>query len=225
MAGNKHGAPDLHTGDNPKVRHEPSDVNVRAITRFGVAFVLVGIAICFLIWFVFDVFRRREQASKTPLPAQRPLNVDARQLPPEPRLQPSPITDLNRMLAAEEEILNGYAWIDRQRGLVRIPIARAMDLVVREGLPVRADGPPAPASTATVPKESGLGPIVHQAGGPLSPNRQFPPDQPLEIRGNGSPRDGRAAAGPPTPPERSLADTGPAPAAETPAPGGHEQKK
>jgi hypothetical protein len=47
--------------------------------------------------------------------------------------------------------------VDQQKGVVRIPIAKAMDMVVAKGLPVRAAAPPA-AEGVSVPTESGLGP-------------------------------------------------------------------
>jgi hypothetical protein len=207
MAGNRQ-PPDLERIHNPGAGHERSDVNVRLLSRLGIIFVLGGIATLFLIWFVFDAFLGREQV-KGPPPSPG-LDVDARRLPPEPRLQAAPILDLARMRAAEEQIMNGYGWLDRSGGVVRIPVARAMDLIARENLPARNPAGPQATSNATVPTESGLGPIMTQVGGPLSPNRAFPPDQPLEIRGTGNPRDGRQAGGPPTPPELSLANTAPA---------------
>jgi hypothetical protein len=51
--------------------------------------------------------------------------------------------------------------------VVRIPIARAMDLLVQRGLPVRAEAPRS-ASNASVPTEAGLGPKMQPPGGPLS---------------------------------------------------------
>jgi hypothetical protein len=193
---------DLHELENPNVRHEQSDVNVYAVTKFGIALVLLIIGALFLLFFLFDFFEKRE-AAKGP-PPSRGVNVDARRLPPEPRLQSAPVEDLNQMRAAEEHILNSYAWIDPDRGLVRIPIGRAMDLVANEGLPARQQAGPTVTDNATVPTESGLGPVMTQAGGPLSPNRTFPPEQPLVIRGDGSPADGRQAGGDPTPPQYSL---------------------
>lgn len=47
------------------------------------------------------------------------------------RLQASPDADLARMRAISKEGLNGYGWIDREAGIVRIPIERAMDLYVQ----------------------------------------------------------------------------------------------
>jgi hypothetical protein len=58
--------------------------------------------------------------------------------PPEPRLQPNPIDqitpaeELEILRAQEEVILNAYDWVDREAGIVRIPIEEAMKLVVEE---------------------------------------------------------------------------------------------
>lgn len=201
MAENKR-PPDLEERHNPQLHHEPSDVDTRALTRFGIIFALGLVASLFLVWFVFDYFKGREERKGPPPSAM--LNRDARRLPPEPRLQASPVQDLSQMKAAEQQLLDGYAWIDPANGLVRIPVSRALDLVAKEGLPSRSQTAPLATGTATVPTESGLGPIVHQEGGPLSANRKFPPDQPLEIRGTGDFKDGRQAGGPPTPPENAL---------------------
>lgn len=74
------------------------------------------------------------------------------------------------MLAAERRLLDTYAWIDRNQGIVRIPVAVAMDLVAERGLPAQP-APPQPSAGISVPSESGLGPIVQQEGGPLNPNQ------------------------------------------------------
>ena len=216
MAENK--PPDLDRIEKSGLHHEPDAVDTRSLTRFGIGLALGLVVALFAVWFVFDAFRGRE-AAKGPPPSQG-LDVDARRLPPEPRLQAAPVEDLQQMRAAEDQILNSYAWLDREQGVARIPVDRAMDLLVQEGLPARAAAAP-PASQAIVPTESGLGPIMTQVGGPLSPNRTFPPVQPLEIYGTGNPVDGRQAGGAPTPAGRSLAN--PVPTGATPAPQGPSQ--
>ncbi|HWQ53305.1 MAG TPA: hypothetical protein VN442_06450 [Bryobacteraceae bacterium] len=190
--------------NNPHVDHERKDINFRALTKFGIAFVLAGIVMHFFLWFVFDYFRGREApAMRRPSIA---VGMDARQLPPEPRLQAAPIRDLMEMRTAEKEILEGYSMLDEARGVVRIPVSRAMELLAAEAVPGSAPAATRPPAQVTVPSRSGLGPIMTQAGGPLSPNRVFPPDQPLEIRGGGDARFGRQAGGRPTPPEYSLGE-------------------
>ncbi|HEY3932726.1 MAG TPA: hypothetical protein VGM58_10205 [Verrucomicrobiae bacterium] len=44
------------------------------------------------------------------------------------------------LLAAQNKKLNSYGWIDHSNGIVRIPIARAMDLILQRGLPTRTNG-------------------------------------------------------------------------------------
>jgi hypothetical protein len=193
MAGNK--PPELEPRERPDVR----DIDSRTLTRFMIVLVLGGILTLLMIFLVFAYFKKQEAALNPP-PAPG-MGVEAGRVPPEPRLQASPTRDLKQMREAEDRILTSYAWLDPDHGVVRIPISRAIDLLAQRGLPSRPEAGPQTASSATVPTESGLGPIVQQVGGPLNPNRSFPPDQPLEIKGTGSFVDGRQAGGPPTPPQ------------------------
>ncbi len=59
-------------------------------------------------------------------------------LPPEPRLQADAAADQRLMREEEDAVLNGYGWVDRPKGVIRLPIDRAMDVLVRHGLPSRA---------------------------------------------------------------------------------------
>jgi hypothetical protein len=60
---------------------------------------------------------------------------------PKPNLQ---IDDghaqMSALLARQNFELNSYGWIDRSNGIVRIPIDRAMDLILQRGLPTRTNG-------------------------------------------------------------------------------------
>ena len=47
-------------------------------------------------------------------------------------------TQLNKVRLYEENTLNTYDYVDKDAGTVRIPIDRAMDLLVQRGLPTRA---------------------------------------------------------------------------------------
>jgi hypothetical protein len=148
----------------PESHHEESDIDVWAVGKFA-----VGLAFLCVLAFglLFGLFKYLQSTTGGPMPKSE-LNVDARRLPPEPRLQQAPITDLKEMRAAEDKILNGYSWVDQQHGIVRVPIDRAIGLLAQRGLPSRPENGPQTASSATVPKESGLGPIMNQVGGPLA---------------------------------------------------------
>jgi len=56
---------------------------------------------------------------------------------PTPKTQAYPGAELVTYNAEEASILDNYAWIDREHGVLQIPIERAIDLVAQKGLPYR----------------------------------------------------------------------------------------
>jgi hypothetical protein len=137
---------------------EETDVDVFAVGKFAVALVLVTLIAMALLFGVFNYFKSREGGEAA--------FVDPTKVFPQPQLQKTPIPDLKAVRAAEEQVLTTYGWVDQQKGVVRIPIAQAMDLVVKKGLPVRSAVPPS-ADGVSMPTESGLGPKMQPPGGPL----------------------------------------------------------
>lgn len=129
---------DLESIDQPTVHHEESDVNIRGIFIFAAGLALVAVMIHLAVLALFDYFDGREKAQVT---AERRLPVEEPRLPPEPRLQVAPRQDLADFRAREDDILNGYHWVDKHAGVVRIPIGDAMKLTVQRGLPVREAAP------------------------------------------------------------------------------------
>jgi hypothetical protein len=53
-------------------------------------------------------------------------------MPPQPRLQPDPAGDIAAERAQQQTRLDRYEWIDRDVGIARIPIARAMALMAKQ---------------------------------------------------------------------------------------------
>ncbi len=146
--------------------HEESDINAWAVGKFGIGLVFLCIVAVGLLFGLMHYFLTQSTSHPAPAPG---LSDNAANLPPSPRLQTGPVLDLKEMQAAEDQILNGYGWIDAQHGVVRIPINRAMDLLAQRGLPARTTtAPQSAASNVTVPTESGLGPKMIPPGGPLA---------------------------------------------------------
>ena len=139
--------------------HEDRDVNAWAVGKFAIALVLLCI---FCLAVLVGVFKYLERTIGSPGPAP----TDARNFPPQPRLQETPILDLKAMRDAEDKILGSYGWVDQSKGVVRIPIDKAIDLLAQRGLPSRPQNGPQSASSASIPTESGLGLKVQQDGGP-----------------------------------------------------------
>jgi hypothetical protein len=121
--------------DDPTIRHEESDVDIRAIFGFGAGLLIVAIVVLFAVRGLFVYFDEREARGTRAHPL---ATLDPR-VPPEPRLQSAPREDLRVFRAREDAILNGYSWVNREAGVVRIPIAEAMKLIVERGLPVRQE--------------------------------------------------------------------------------------
>jgi len=61
---------------------------------------------------------------------------------------------MQEMLRAENAQLQSYGWVDRSIGMVRMPIDRAMELVVEQGLPSWHEIPtPAAEPRGSMPEE------------------------------------------------------------------------
>jgi hypothetical protein len=52
---------------------------------------------------------------------------------PSPALQSAPPLDLSALRAEKHALLSHYAWIDRAHGVVRIPIERAIGIMIARG--------------------------------------------------------------------------------------------
>src|SRR5438552_103199 len=120
-------------GSNPTVAHEKTDADTRAITQFGIALVFVVVLSQLGLWWLFSAFTKRESKLSPQVTAL--VRTQAPTEPPEPRLQANPQADMRTMREKEETVLNHYGWVDPNRGVVRIPIDRALDLIAERGLP------------------------------------------------------------------------------------------
>ncbi|MFQ5990254.1 MAG: hypothetical protein ACE5K9_10110 [Candidatus Methylomirabilales bacterium] len=120
--------------NEPKRGYEKRDISIRGILLFGgILAIATGVVLLLMAW-MFPYFAGLEMKADVP---PSPL-AETRQPPPEPRLQVSPADDLKEMRATENAQLNNYGWVNRQTGIVRIPIDRAIELLAERGLPVRS---------------------------------------------------------------------------------------
>jgi hypothetical protein len=58
-----------------------------------------------------------------------------------PTIQVNPARDLLQVRATERANIEEYGWVDRERGTIRIPVERAMELLLERGLPVQTATP------------------------------------------------------------------------------------
>ena len=64
---------------------------------------------------------------------------------PQPRVQTGQRAQLRDLQKQQLSRLHGYRWVDRENGLIEIPIVRAMQLLAGEGMQAYASLAPAPA--------------------------------------------------------------------------------
>lgn len=134
--------PDAHD-EAIEAKHETTDVSVRGLTFFFVslAVVLTGafvvIALVFRIFGAVDTYVDKSVARNEPGAASQ---VQLRADYDGPALQVVPEEDLKAMNAANDATLDHYGWVDKQAGVVRLPIDRAISLVAERGIPPVSPG-------------------------------------------------------------------------------------
>lgn len=112
--------------------HERKDVDVPALFTIAFLLLLSCIAIFIVITLMMRYFKAHEPAvtaGQANIPLTRIKEF------PRPRLEVKPGASLTELRAVEDVDLNSYGWIDRNAGTVRIPIDRAMQLLLDRGLP------------------------------------------------------------------------------------------
>ena len=127
---------------NPETHHEKSDVNVRALLWAVVIFIVFAALTHGLLYLQFNVYRKLFRGKSNPPPLTAMVRPADASVPPEPRLQPfkagnrppdtsTPVVDMEQMRAAEEQALHTPGWVDKQKGIVRLPIEVAKQLAVQ----------------------------------------------------------------------------------------------
>jgi len=138
---------------------ERRDIRIGGVLYFMAGLAIAGILIHFIIAGLYRFLENRSEAHQqavSPL-VTNPVR-DTRSLPPQfktdaegtdyqkylqknfpaPQLEIDERTQLNKVRLQEENTLNTYDYVDQNAGTVRIPIDRAMDLLVQRGLPTRS---------------------------------------------------------------------------------------
>lgn len=98
------------------------DLHTRYVLRTGlavVAAIVACVAAVFLLLRAWDVPPGADRAAARRVPANGPS------------LQAAPQPDLARYRAEKQQQLESSGWVDREHGIVHVPIGVAMDLLAR----------------------------------------------------------------------------------------------
>ena len=111
--------------------YERTDAAFKPLAMLALALIALVVVVGFAMKLLFHALDPIDADARQAVHA-----LDVQSAPPAPNLQAQPPVDLAEFRARQEQILTTYAWIDRDKGVVRIPIERAIDLVAERGLPV-----------------------------------------------------------------------------------------
>ena len=124
--------------DASKKGYESSALdNIKPILFSTVAILSVAVFAFIAMWAMFLGLERASlYLAKTPPPmsAHPPSHVGM-------LLQVDPPAEFSVVHAEAYRALSEYGWVDKDAGVVHIPIARAMDLSIARGFPVRTSSP------------------------------------------------------------------------------------
>ncbi len=101
----------------------------------GAGLVIGAAFVCVLVYGIF-VYLAAHPTSTAP---SNPMSATAPQVPPAARLEEHPAVQFQDLRTKEDSVLLTYGWSDRQAGTVRVPIDRAMELMLQRGFPTRQE--------------------------------------------------------------------------------------
>jgi hypothetical protein len=144
------------TPNQPAINHdgfEKEDLSPSGPFYFLAGLALLGLVIYLIMFGMYRFLDRYERAHQPPLSPMATPQADTRtvthedtQTFPQPRLEES--EQVRPFIEDQDRKLATYDWVDKSKGAVRIPIDRAMELVVQRGLPVRPQGASSAQSSA-----------------------------------------------------------------------------
>ena len=106
--------------------HEADNTSVRPLWIIMLSALALVLAISFLAWLVV----RPDTLSPVATPKANKEIMSG-----SPRLQQNPTGDLEDFNQKMRDRLNSTGWVDREEGIVHMPIKQAMKLLVERGLP------------------------------------------------------------------------------------------
>jgi hypothetical protein len=126
--------------------YERTDAAAGATLRAGLYILGTMFLTALVLVPMYRFLARREAATQRP-PATVVKPPAAPAEPAFPRLVTSEPAVLAEVRAREDELLTTWGWVEKDRGIARMPVAEAMKIVADRGLP-RFPAPPAKPAPA-----------------------------------------------------------------------------
>jgi hypothetical protein len=111
--------------------YETRDTRARPLVALGAAFGLLVVLVLLVVRFGFPA-RDDSPGGEHPMASWRAPATG-------PRLEARPTLEFEAQRARDRVRLETWGWVDQQAGIARIPIERAVQLLLERGLPVREE--------------------------------------------------------------------------------------
>lgn len=108
------------------------DIHVPMLWKVAIG-LTVGTILAGALMVGLFLFEKKLLDSKDPAPAPM-AEARAPRVQAGPLLQKDPTADMNAYRAAESKILEGYGWTDKAAGVARVPVKRAQEIVLAQGV-------------------------------------------------------------------------------------------
>lgn len=123
----------------PGAKYEHTDIDVNVGYKFGLWLAISMLISVGIVTGTFYFFEGQAKSANA-LAQKYPLAVGQRREPPAPNLQTQPFKDIYMLRLGEAAKLSSYGWIDKAGGITRLPIDRAIEVMLEKGFPARAEG-------------------------------------------------------------------------------------
>lgn len=115
----------------PLLPPEERDANIGVVVWTGIGVLLFMVFCVFLAKLHYNY-----EVGQQPVAEPMGFSTDPR-LPPEPRLQALPAKDLAAFREHQSHVTETFGWVDKAAGVARVPVDKAIDMVLEKGLPLR----------------------------------------------------------------------------------------
>jgi len=112
--------------------HEGTDLSLRPIIGFVIALIVMAVFVYAVLGLFMNQFVKESNQEQALKPA---LFADDRGQFPSPNNQVAPRVELSEHRRRERAQLDTYGWVDQKKGIARVPIDRALDILAERGLP------------------------------------------------------------------------------------------
>ena len=157
------------------INHETTDIDLEGVGKITLGFALFMALVVAAMYGSFLLYASREAAGQRvvgpmveqapparPAARNEPNRLEGGRTPAGPRLLTNEPLNLREHRTEQTARLHSYGWVNREGGVVHVPIERAIELVAERGLPV------SPAAVAA--PETAAEPAAPDAAEPAAPD-------------------------------------------------------